>query len=270
MKYIYSILFVFIIYQNAYSQDKVLEIGEELKYRVYFGFIKLGEVKFKLTSFYKEGKKEYYNASAQIKSFEGIPFVDVNFVFESVMEVTGSDEEENREVFSNKFYSTEFKDKSITRIEYDFNYEDSIIQVSKETDGNIENFEKVPIEDNTHFQDGLSIFYNARLHSFSNKNYNIPVYINEKASSVKYSFNINEDVVSVDADKIDYDVSVVKIAGVADFIGVFGLTGEFVSWLSNDEARVPVKAQFNVKIGSISLELYSYKKKSWNPPPFEK
>jgi hypothetical protein len=106
------------------------------------------------------------------------------------------------------------------------------------------------------------------VHSFSNKNFNVPVYINEAISSVKYSFNINRDVVSTS--NIDYDISVIKVAGVADFVGVFGLTGEFVGWLSDDDYRIPIKANFNVQIGSISLELHSYKRKGWNPPKFEK
>lgn len=77
---------------------------------------------------------------------------------------------------------------------------------------------------------------------------------------------MNEDVVSTDA--IDYHVAVIKIAGVADFVGLFGLTGEFISWLSADEARIPIKAQFNVSIGSISLELEKYKRTGWEPPKF--
>ena len=248
---------------NGHSSTKILDVGEELNYRAYFGFIKLGEVKFKITSSYSEDNKNIYNAMATIKSYEGIPFVYVNFIFETTME------KETDGLFSQKFYSTEFKeDKSLTRIEYKFKYNDKVISVKRETDGNVENEKKIVIDENTRYQDGLSIFYHARLQSLSNKNYITPVYINERESSVRYSFNINKDVVS--SDLTEYDVSVIKIAGVADFVGIFGLTGEFVGWFSDDNSRVPVKAQFNVKIGSISLELYSYKKKNWKPPKFEK
>ena len=262
MKVLFNILLFLFIAVNSYSSPKILDVGEELNYRAYFGFIKLGEVKFKITSSYTEDKKNFYNAMATIKSYEGIPFVTVNFIFETTME------KEKDEVFSQKFYSSEFKDKSITREEYKFKYNKKVIEVKKETDDNIDKEYKVNIDENTKYQDGLSIFYNARLQSFTNKNYIVPVFINQQQSSVRYSYNVNQDAVS--SDLVDYDMAVVKIAGVADFVGVFGLTGEFVGWFSDDKARVPIKAQFNVKIGSISLELYSYKKSNWKPPVFEK
>lgn len=244
-----------------------MEVGEELKYKVYFGFIPLGEVTFKVNTTYAENGKNHYTAKAQIKSLEDIPFVNVNYIFESVMVLDEVDKE--KKIYSDKFTSSEFKEKTITATQYDFNYKEKYIKVQMDKDGmEVQDFRKVPIDSNTYFQDGLSLFYDARIHSFANKNFNVPVFINEQISSVKYSFNINQDVTSTG--NIDYDVSVIKVAGVADFVGVFGLTGEFVGWLSNDDLRIPIKANFNVQIGSISLELYSYKRKGWNPPKFEK
>lgn len=256
-----------LLVSNGYSQGKVMEVGEELKYKVYFGFIPLGEVTFKVNTTYTENSKNHYSSKAQIKSLDDIPFVNVNYIFESVMVLDELDG--HKRIYSEKFTSSEFKDKTITATEYDFDYKDLFVKVQVDKDGmNVEEFKKVPIDSNTYFQDGLSIFYDARVHSFSNKNFNVPVYINEAISSVKYSFNINRDVVSTS--NIDYDISVIKVAGVADFVGVFGLTGEFVGWLSDDDYRIPIKANFNVQIGSISLELHSYKRKGWNPPKFEK
>ncbi|MCX6165102.1 MAG: DUF3108 domain-containing protein, partial [Ignavibacteriae bacterium] len=137
-------------------------------------------------------------------------------------------------------------------------------------DKNFRNEEKkeIKIDEKKRFQDGLSLFFNARIHSLVNKNYIVPVYINSQESTVNYSFNMNKDVVS--SDLKDYDMAAIKILGTAHFIGVFGLTGEFISWLSDDNARVPLKAKFNVSIGSITLELTSYKKKNWTPPVYDK
>ncbi len=267
MKKILIIIPLCLLFNSGHAQDKVIEVGEKLKYKVYFGFIPLGEVEFKINTTFTENNKKHYSAKAQIKSLDDIPFVNVDYIFESIL-VNDKVETEHK-IYSEKFTSSEFKDKSIVGTSYDFDYKKREIKVEKEKDGyKIEEFMTVPIDSNTYFQDGLTIFYDARLHSFSNKNYNVPVYINELISSVKYSFNINKDVVSVG--NFDYDISVIKIAGVADFVGVFGLTGEFVGWLSDDEYRIPIKALFNVQIGSISLELHSYKRTGWKPPKFEK
>jgi len=140
------------------------------------------------------------------------------------------------------------------------------INLEKETDGNIELESKVTIPENKKFQDGLSLFYKARIQSFENKNHNIPVFINEKDSYVKYSFNLQKDEITID--KFNYDVAVIKIAGSAGFTGVFGLNGEFAAFLSADEFRIPIKAQFNVLIGSVNLELIDYKRKLWVAPRF--
>ncbi len=246
------------------GDDRILETGEELIYKVYYGFIKLGEVKFKITGVATENKKEIYSATSSIKSFESIPMVNINYIFESVMQFR------NNEVFSLKFTSTEFKEKTITNIYYTFDYEDGLLRSKRETDGIIIDEKNIKMEYTKMFQDGLSLFYNARLQSYYSRNakdklrYIVPVFINEKESSVKYSFNPKSEAVSTDL--VDYEMSGIKVAGAADFVGVFGLTGEFLGWFSDDDARVPLKAKFNVTIGSITLELSSYKKKNWKPP----
>lgn len=263
MKKVYIIAFLILLSRGTFAQSKVLEVGEELNYKVYFGFIQLGEVKFKLTDTYKEGGSTYYRANARLKSDKAVPIANFNFIFESEMKYDDKD----KEVFSQRFYSTEFGDKYMIRTEYEFEYDSSIVTASRDSLGRLTNYQKVELSENVNYQDGLSIFYNSRLQSFSNKNYNLPIYTNEKDGSIRYSFNINADVVNTDA--ADYGISVVKIAGVAGFEGVMGLTGEFAGWYSNDDLRIPIKAQFNVKIGSITLELHSYKRKGWKPPKFE-
>ncbi len=246
---------------NSYSQSKVLDQGEELKYIVYFGFIKLGEVKLKVSRVENDEGKKTCNAIAYIKTYDGVPFVSLNNIFESEMDYV------KEQLFAKKFFATEFKGKDIAKTDYRFNYDSTKVKILKETNTRIDRNETISFNKGIKFQDGLSIFYSARMNSFANKNYNVPIFINEGQSSVKYSFNINKDVVSVSS--VDYDISVIKVAGVADFTGIAGLTGEFAGWFSDDEFRVPIKAQLNVLIGSITLELASYKKTNWKPPVFK-
>ena len=269
MKNLILILFVFILTLEVHSQnDKILEIGEELNYSVYYGFIKLGEVKFKITGRDKEGKNDVFTTTASIKSFEAIPLVNINYIFESQMHY------EKGEVHSIKFTATEFKEKSITNVYYTFDYDDKMIRTLKEVDGRESVKQDFNMDIEKNFQDGLSLMYNARLQSMQNKTknsnnrFNVPVYINEKESSVRYSYNFTPEEVEVDM--LNYGAKCIKVAGIADFVGVFGLTGEFAGWFSDDDYRVPLKAKFNVTIGSITLELESFKKKGWKAPAFNK
>ncbi|MEO6694173.1 MAG: DUF3108 domain-containing protein [Ignavibacteria bacterium] len=248
--------------KEAYSQEKVLEVGEELKYEVSYGFIKLGFIKFILSNSRKENKKLLYNAKIEIKTYPEVPFIKINEIFETEMQF------DDHNLYSEKFYETSFKDRSITRTDYRFNYPKSYVKVIKETDGNVEKNIQVPIKKNVNYLDELCWQYDARINSFSNKNYNIPVFINEEESSARYSFNANKTLTNIE--KFDYDISVIKMEGTCDFTGFFGFKGEFLILLSDDEYRVPIKAYFNSSLGNVVWELTSFKKNKWEPPVFLK
>jgi hypothetical protein len=274
----YLILFfllIILINYNIHPQEKVLQAGESLVYTVYFGFIKLGEVRFYLNSPYYENRRKIYSASAKMFSYEGIPFVGVKYFFDSKMR------DDKTGVVSEEFRSSDFKDESsggkmIIRTEYDFDYysnkDTSTVKIKKYKDtdpGNPEMDTVYRIEKGKEYLDGLTILYNARLNSFqkgSEGRKNIKVFINEKESSLRYSFDQNRDAVSTGL--VDYDMAGIRIAGVADFVGVMGLTGEFEGWFSDDDGRVPLKARLNILIGSVTLELKSYVRPGWYPPKF--
>jgi hypothetical protein len=247
---------------DAHPQEKVMDVGEELKYELTYGFIKLGYIKFILSNSRKDGKKTVYNSKLEIKSYPEVPFIQVNQIIESEMEFSED------ELYSRKYFRSSFKDKSISRREYNFNYKKEYIKINSETDGNIENDRKMDIDDNTKYRDKLSWLYEARINSYSNKNFNIPVFANDSESSVRYSFNANKTVVN--SEKFDYDISVIKLEGISDFTGIFGFKGEFLILLSDDEYRVPIKAYFSSSLGNIVCELISFKKNLWKPPAFKK
>ncbi|MDZ4711665.1 MAG: DUF3108 domain-containing protein [bacterium] len=247
---------------EAFSQEKVIEVGEELKYEISYGFIKLGYLKFIVSNSRKDGKKTIYNAKLEIKSYPEVPFVKINQIFESEMEYTDD------EMISQKFYETSFKDRSITRTDCKFNYKKGNVKILKETDGHIEKDAKVLIKDGVNYRDELSWQYESRINSFDSKNFNIPVFTNEEESSVRYSFNINKTVVEIES--CEYEIAVIKMEGTSDFTGIFGFKGEFLILLSDDESRVPIKAYYNSTLGNIVCELISYKKSKWKPPAFVK
>lgn len=259
--------FAFVIFftmnaKEAYLQDKVMEVGEELKYELSFGFIKLGYVKFILSNSHKEEKKTVYNSKLEIKSYPEVPFIKVNQILESEMKYSES------ELATMKFFETSFREKSISRTDYKFNHKKNFVRVLKETDGNIDKNSDIKVKKNVFYRDEFSWLYESRINSFANKNYNIPVFANDEESSVRYSYNANKTVVNIE--NCTYDISVINLEGTTDFSGFFGFKGEFLILLSDDEYRVPVKAYFNSSLGNIVCELISYKKKSWKPPAFSK
>ncbi|MEO8665317.1 MAG: DUF3108 domain-containing protein [Ignavibacteria bacterium] len=262
MSFFVFALIIAINFKEAHSQQKVMDVGEELKYELSYGFIKLGYIKYVLTSTHKEGKRVIYNARLEVKSYPEVPFVKINQIFESEMEF------EKDELISEKFFETSFKDKSISRTDCKFDYKKNFVKVKKETDGTTEKKAQVAIKKNVKYRDELSWQYESRLNSFNNKNYNIPVFANEEESSVRYSFNANKTVVNIE--KCEYEISVIKMEGTSDYAGFFGFKGEFLILVSDDEYRVPVKAYYSSSLGNVVCELISYKKDKWKPPAFVK
>ncbi|MBK6505329.1 MAG: DUF3108 domain-containing protein [Ignavibacteria bacterium] len=250
---ILSIMFL----QSAEAQEKVLYEGEELKYVVYYGFIELGEVKMKLVSIRESGNVSFVTASCEMRSYSGIPFVELESKFESDMIY------KDGEIYSREFRAIDKKKEGTVEINYKFEYDSGFVKILKKFKGKVEIDKRMEFDKNLRFQDGLSLFYQARLNSFKTDSRMIPVLMNESETSVNYYFSSLPE--EIDFEKRDMDVLCVKCSGMANFVGIFGLSGEFAGWFSKDYARVPISAQMNVIVGNINLELDSYTRKDWQP-----
>ncbi|MBK8984347.1 MAG: DUF3108 domain-containing protein [Ignavibacteria bacterium] len=240
---------------SGIAQSKVLQVGEELNYSVNYGFIEIGKVNIKMTGNWKEGKNEIYTSVCSMKSNKGIPFVELNSIFETDMVYDGN------ELYTVRFKATEIKEEGNLIIEYKFHYDSNYVYVLKENLGIREIDRNIPFNQNVKFQDGLSLFYKSRLNSFSQENFMIPVFMNESETTVNYYFTSKKDEIFVPV--FDRDLQSFRCNGMANFEGVFGLSGEFAGWFSDDDARVPLKSQMNVIIGSVTLELNGYKRSGW-------
>ncbi len=242
---------------KTFSQSRVFSDGEELIYDVYYSFINIGWAKFNTTRI--TGYKNRYMCEAVLKSNESLPFVSVDFYFLSEIEVL------DNYIRPLKFVGKEFKGGKESTLSYDFKYESSSVYIKKTGyDGNQEFEKTIPIY--SVYQDGLSIFYFARFNFFSNKTVDVPVLINQDSSIIHINFNTART--DVEISETDYDISSVYLDGNTNYEFVFGLTGDFSGWFTNDEARIPVKAKLKVKIGNITLELKAWKRKGWSPPEY--
>jgi hypothetical protein len=247
------------IYTVNFVSDKNLEVGEELTYEVSYTFIKFGEIKIIV-----KGKKvidgqNYYNTVAYIDSYSGIPFVNLHMIYESTM--------------NPKYYSTFFrgivkKEEYTTFTEYYADYSKSKIRIKKGKVKPYQLWTDSTTNESQEYQDGLSILYFARMFSGSNKSINLRCFVNEKKSFTYMT--AYKEVTGVSIDAVNYDISCVRIDGNMNFVSIFGLTGYFEGWFSNDDAAVPIVANLKVIIGNVRVELKSWKRPGWIPPKFKK
>jgi hypothetical protein len=246
------------IIQEDSRLPKKLEVGEELDYVVKYSVMRLGEIKLRITDKKNINGKTSYSAIADIDSYPSIPFVNLHQVYETTMTPD----------YYSKYFKGIIKHSDYTSYsEYHFNYSDSLVSIKEGKINDNSSSYDTTIGIDKKYQDGLSIFYYARMNSGQDKEVSIPTFIDKKKVSTDITFEDKSEDVSIDA--VDYDVDCVHLEGEAHFISIFGLTGDFEGWFSNDEAAIPIKARMKVLLGNITLELKSWKRTGWNPPRYK-
>lgn len=242
---------------RTFSQSEVLIDSEELYYEVNYSFINIGWAKFNTSSV--PGKPGYYTTTAKLKSNNSLPFINIDYDFISIVEIKEGN------LKPHKFTAYEYKNDKRSELVCDFNYDSNFITVKKSGfDKNIEMDKKILTS--TVFQDGLSIFYYARMNSKKDKTEHVPVLMHTDTAMMKIDYSSKNT--SVEISEVDYDISSVFLEGFLYFKAVFGLTGNFSGWFSNDAAGIPLKAKLEVEIGNITLELKSWTHSGWTPPKF--
>lgn len=254
----FLLVLLLLMSNKTFSQYGVMEDGEELYYEVYYSFIDIGWVKFNTTRVI--GKKDTYSCSAVLKSNDALPFVYVNFEFKSQIEI--KDNQLRPIYFEGKEIDKDSKQSLIT---YIFNYDSGFVNIKKVGfDNAIEYTKRINLD--KIYQDGLSVFYFSRFNYFNKQLVDVPVIFNQDIADLNLDFNT--DKTDVEISTINYDISSLHLDGNTNYELVFGLTGNFEGWFSNDNARIPVKAKFKVQIGNVTLELKSWKRQNWTPPKY--
>ncbi|MDR3610511.1 MAG: DUF3108 domain-containing protein [Ignavibacteriaceae bacterium] len=246
-------------YEFGFFSDKKMQVGEELTYVVSYTFIKLGEIKLVVRDRKDINGQFYYNTVAYINSYSGIPFVSIHQIYESRV---------NQNYASDFFRGVVKTDKYSSYTDYYFDYGSSKIKIKKGKVSPHEIWTDSTAVLKHMMQDGLSIFYYARMNLGTKKTVNVPCFVNEKYENTKINFYTEVQKAEIDA--VDYDVSCLRLDGNMNFISIYGLTGYFEGWFSNDEASIPIIARMKVFLGDVKLELIKWKREGWKPPKYKR
>ncbi|MDP1677863.1 MAG: DUF3108 domain-containing protein [Bacteroidota bacterium] len=238
------------------SENSMFQIGEELQYNVSYSIFDIGLVKMQvLDTAIKNGVK-VFKTKAYLDSYSGLPFVDLHQVFYSEMDV---------DAISQLFVThTTTKPQEMPFVKYLFDYKKNKAkyQFGVDPQGYITKSGEEPIVDKQ--LDGLSLFYYARNNFRQMTKYSMPVFVSEK--SYKTHFNFTNKLSSQRIDAIKYPIETIEFDGSSDFTGVYGLTGYFKGYFSNDDAGIPVVAKMKVILGSVHIELIKWTRPGWVPP----
>ena len=106
--------------------------------------------------------------------------------------------------------------------------------------------------------------YYARAHCKQVRQESVAIFFDEKSYVTR--FNFMNKIGSKEIDAVPYPIETVEFDGNADFTGIFGLTGYFRGFFSNDAASIPIVARMKVILGSINIELMKWSRPGWIPP----
>lgn len=239
------------------ADTAMFQVGEELIYNVSYLSINIGQVKIRVVGKVLAEGESYYKAIAFIDSYSGIPFVNLHAIYESNID---------EKMFSRWFRSRNKEDSRWYATEYDFNYQAGKMYIQKGfwKSNKIDVIDSLTLD--TLYHDGLSLYYYARQFVRSPQRVVIPTMIREK--KVRTIINFSSKHTKADIDAVAYPVDVIEFDGDAEFVGIFGLTGAFEGWFSNDDARIPILAKMKVIIGNIRIELLKWTRQGWSPPQY--
>ncbi len=247
-----------LLYQTGTGPQPVMVGGEELVYEVRWSMFKLGSIRIKTLPAKNPGS--VFSSVAYSDSYD-IPFVDFHAFSTSEMDST---------LYSTGASLYERKDNRWMRQIYYFTPTSRTFVTEHAV---VRDIHSAPLQTPTYdtlklsydrFQDGTSILYFARAHARDVKPISVPTLVRGKAGTTNFYFPGERTTETIDA--VSNPVKVIQIEGKAEFEGIFGLTGDFVGWFSDDSAAVPIKAKMKVILGSITLELKEWKRPGWSPP----
>jgi hypothetical protein len=232
----------------------ILADEEELTYEVSWSFVKLGIVRLKSTP--------DSSVQAWIDSYEGLPYVDLHSIYYSRMDSSlfsqhswSLDKQEDGE-WAGLNYIFDLPNKRLVLEEFR--------QKDLQTEPHYRKMRDTIALNGKSFLDGISIGYYPRRVVHTSQPVQVPTILYGKLGTT--TFYLPGEKTTVDLDAVDYPVRAIEMEGTTSVVGVFGMTGDFVGWFSDDMYAVPLKGKLKVLLGSVTMELVKWKRGSWNPP----
>lgn len=233
----------------------LIQPGEELTYRVSYLGITLGTIKTVIEPYTTYEGKKSTKVKVYINSHPSIPFVSLHSIYESWMD-------ENM-MYSMKFNANTQNDAGTWDFDqYVFDYDAGKLVMEK-----YKGKEKTATKNfdiKKKYNDGSSLLFAARRLLYAKKSLRIPTTIMDDTVSTVINFSGKQEAAEIDA--VNYPVKCVYFSGEANWTGIYGISGTFEGWFSDDEARVPIKAKMKVYVGNALIELMQWKRANWQPP----
>ena len=237
-----------------HDSSSVFVIGEQLEYKVTFLHFTLGTIVITTDSTAVVDGSHVWFVHCTMDSRPGLPFVSLHAVYRSRMDPHGislfaieSRKEPNGEWSYLKYFS---------------DYANHEIAIEKGGAG-------LPMIKNDYsttngYADALSLIFFIRLNALRHSAYQMPTFVETDTARTHLNFLASFDAQTIDA--TSYPIACRYFTGTAAWKGIYGLSGKFEGWCSDDAASVPITAHMKLYVGNVCLELVRWSRPGWAPP----
>jgi hypothetical protein len=239
-KLIFNITFILII-SNCYaqlSQNRYVP-GEKLRFVIYYGLLNGGYVDTEMVSTDYEGKKAYHSKMVATTSGLADLIYKVRDEYQSYFDpVTSLPYKSIRDISEGKYkrYDQAFFDHKNLKVV------------------NSKNKEFIVAPD---IRDMVSVFYYIRNLDFEKMKPGDIIKINTFFDNEIFPFDMRyRGIVTINTKKGEYKC--IKLVPNVETGRVFENEDDMSIFLSNDSNRVPIRVEFNLKVGSVKCDLIEY------------
>ncbi len=243
-KYIMILLLIVSVVSGQTKEFRNLEnnafsVGEKLTFDVKYGFVTAGVAVMEIQKLRKIAKRETYHVTFNVNTVSSFDaFFKVRDRYETYLDTEG--------LFPWRF-EQHIREGSYSR---DFSaFFDQRRNIAKTSKGTYD------IPDNVN--DIVSAFYLARTFNYDTLKIGDSFYLENFFKDKIYPLNVvylGKETITVEAGTFDC----IMIEPLVVEGGLFKSEGSIIIWLTDDEAKMPVKVKSKVIIGSIDAELTKF------------
>ena len=234
------------LFSASYGQSDrfVWNEGEELIYKVKWGFLRLGTLKIQVLDPLQIDDQKIFHIRLYLDSNPVLFFVNMHNVYDTFID---EHLQPHMHLSQEKIDNVDYR--SIHRI----NYDESTVHVQlinlQDPTQNLTDtvkFSQPPY-------DGISMTFYARATTENVRRDTLLSYFGNKQGNVLINFRGKQQS-PLNRWAKDHD-HLYFVDGNIMLVGIAGLTGPFMGWFSTNPQRIPIKAQLKVFLGNVHVEL---------------
>jgi len=257
IKYLFAAFFLILIEVN-FSFSQVLVLGEQLEYDCSYLGVSFAKIIVNTERYENLNGKAVLKTKAKVYSYDHVPLVNLKADFES-----WTDRSTNHSIQFSRNLSLRKKPWEYQKLTFDYNK--GLIENRKWIQKNLVSAFGLQFNKSQKLYDALAAFFKARTLAEPYKSKSLMVYLDED-QLFNTTFNFAKNIQTIGVSAIDYDVRSIYFSGNTNWKGQYGISGKIEGWISDDNAKIPLKAKVDFVLGKINIELVSYRRAGWTAP----